>query len=198
MVEFRTFLLQTWMKMRLRFHFTWLMKMVSFYLATKSFIHQSRVVRRVFLSSLWVFWTFLRMKMFYWSTQSQCFSLWPTQEGPICWSFPQIFRLSLHFLSIYRSLFSWKCGNKLANRIRMSIGKIAKRFAIKPHGYTHLPTGDLAEICKRPSILTSVLNQALKSASERLKTCKKTGHPQRMRKVSLYRVLEQFNEHARL
>ena len=82
--------------------------------------------------------------------------------------------------------------------IDYSDGKVAKAFAAKLHGFTHLPFDDMVELCKKGGVLTPVPRQALQSAYNKCNPCLTTGKPLRSRKVSLQKLLSIFNDHIQI
>jgi len=81
---------------------------------------------------------------------------------------------------------------------RFSNGKIARRFANKLHGYSHLHLDDMIKLCQRGGVLTPILRQALKSAFDKCTSCKSTGRPVDSRKISFGRIKVNFNSHVQV
>jgi len=76
--------------------------------------------------------------------------------------------------------------------------QLAKNFAAKLHGFTHLPFKDMVTLCNRGGILTKTLKAQLKIAADSCSSCLSTGRPSKSRKVSFGRLLSSFNTHAQL
>ncbi|CAN8075231.1 unnamed protein product [Agarophyton chilense] len=98
------------------------------------------------------------------------------------------------FFFCYRSLRT--SSTELSKRL--ADGGIAKKFASKLHGFTHMPLDDMKEICRRAHVLTPVLKQALKVALDKCTSCRTTGRPLAFRKLSFRRLLISFNHHVQV
>lgn len=81
---------------------------------------------------------------------------------------------------------------------RLTDGKVAKRFAMKLHGISHLPLTYMEEICRRAEVLTPQVKKSLESVVQKCSSCKSTGRPNRSRNVSLSKPLNEFNEHVQI
>ena len=102
-----------------------------------------------------------------------------------------------YFASV-RSFNSLAARQPSANMNKYKDGKAAKLFAIRLHGYTHLPVTDMNLLCKRAGVLTPVLKEALEAAFAKCTSCRVTGRPLRSRKVSFGRLLLSFNDHKQI
>ena len=103
-------------------------------------------------------------------------------------------------VGVFRSLLSFHSfttsPSSLKERLKSKVA--ARKFAAKLHTYSHLRAEDMQTLCKRASVHSKILDDALKQAVERCRSCKGTGRPLQNRSVSIRKVLSTFNSHVQL
>ena len=99
------------------------------------------------------------------------------------------------YFSSFRSLYgSDRTNHPSRKESPRFMGRSAMAFARKLHMYSHLPLRDMKLLCQRGGILQPVLKQALAKVIDKCTSCKSTGRPLNVRKVSLNKLLRSFNE----
>jgi len=76
--------------------------------------------------------------------------------------------------------------------------KVAKRFAAKLHGYSHLSLDEMVKLCQRGGVMNAVLRQSLKQVVKKCSSCRSIGRPRISRKDSFGKILTSFNEPVQL
>jgi hypothetical protein len=101
-------------------------------------------------------------------------------------------------MATYFSSISEFTASSLLGRINTSNFRDCKRFALRLHGATPLSMADMEVLCKRGQVRTPSLQQCLRNAFSSCVSCKMSGRPKPMRKVSFSNIFREFNTHAQL
>lgn len=107
-------------------------------------------------------------------------------------------RTHLHLVPSSPSEFKSLLSHCVQGKDSRPYGKSSREFANKLHLFTHMNLRDSINLCKRAGILTPVLKQALKNSVESCNSCKVTGKPLHNKKISLNKVLREFNDDVQL